>query len=61
MRELEVLLSFTVPLEAVQAGEVVNQSQWVSRLQSSAGSQSSEGIWGAIHITCENVMQRMQL
>ncbi|CAL5224938.1 g7707 [Coccomyxa viridis] len=58
--ELEVLLSFTVPVEAADAGKGVALLQWVSGLQSSLECQASVG-WGNFRVECEETSQRMQL
>ena len=58
--ELEVLLSFTVPVEAADAGKGVALLQWVSGLQSSLECQASVG-WGNFRVECEETTQRMQL
>lgn len=61
LEELEVLLSFTVPLSAADGVRAHAQSQWVSGLHSSVECQTSEGVWGGIHVVCEETTQRMQL
>ena len=61
LEELEVLLSFTVPVEAAEADRAHALSQWESGLQSSVECQTCDEVWGRIRVGCEKNTQRMQL
>ena len=61
LEELEVLLSFTIPLEAADARKAHALSRRVSVLQSSLECQTCAGAWGKIRVVCEETMQRIQL
>ena len=59
--ELELLLSFTVPVSAADGFRAHAVSRWSSRLHSSAKSPTFEGVWGIIRVVCEETTQRMRM